>query len=266
MSFTCGHAPSRFTRGSESAEPASVAAASTPIRLFGRRGPAAYPRVLTPSVVLKSTSAKRISALVSSPAMFAPTQSATAAFPASRVLASVPHTQRKDLVVSRSDRVRLEAGLLLQDREDPALGTLSEVMRIAGERVRRHACDHRCNSLDTSSNRNEGTRSLTTNAVGICRQAGRGVDGCCAVDRFGRVVGACGAVVAEDAAAFSLSGPEAAARSRGVAGDLVRAAYRDRLAASAAGAGLREWRDLLPALGRVAESKGVGAAARALAC
>jgi hypothetical protein len=34
-----------------------------------------------------------------------------------------------------------------------------------------------------SSNRNEGTRSLTTNAVGIRRQAGRGADGCCAVGR-----------------------------------------------------------------------------------
>ena len=37
---------------------------------------------------------------------------------------------------------------------------------------------------------NEGTRSLTTNAVGIRRQAERGVDGNCAVDRLGRVVGA----------------------------------------------------------------------------
>ena len=30
---------------------------------------------------------------------------------------------------------------------------------------------------------NEGTRSLTTNAVGVCRQAGRGADGCRAVGR-----------------------------------------------------------------------------------
>ncbi len=37
---------------------------------------------------------------------------------------------------------------------------------------------------------NEGTRSLLTNAVGICRQAWRGADGCCAVDRVGRAVGA----------------------------------------------------------------------------
>jgi Putative transposase of IS4/5 family (DUF4096) len=32
----------------------------------------------------------------------------------------------------------------------------------------------------------EGTRSLMTNGVGIRRQARRGADGCCAVDRFGR--------------------------------------------------------------------------------
>ena len=114
------------------------------------------------------------------------------------------------------------------------------------------------------SNHNEGTRSLATNAVGICRQAG-GSDGCCAVDRLGRVVEAGRAVVAEDAAALSLSRPEAVARSGGVAGNLVRAAHGHRLAASAAGAGLRERCDLLPALGRVAEREGVGAAACALA-
>jgi predicted RNA-binding Zn ribbon-like protein len=58
-----------------------------------------------------------------------------------------------------------------------------------------------------NSNRNEGTRSLTTNAVGIRRQAGRGADGCCAVDRFGRTVGAARAAFAEGGAAFPLSGP-----------------------------------------------------------
>src|SRR5262245_36582528 len=52
------------------------------------------------------------------------------------------------------------------------------------------------------------------NAVGIRRQAGRGVDGCCAVDRLGRVVGVGRAAVAEGGAAGSA----------GVAGDLVRAA------------------------------------------
>jgi Putative transposase of IS4/5 family (DUF4096) len=36
---------------------------------------------------------------------------------------------------------------------------------------------------------NEGTRSLTTNAIGIRRQAGRDADGCRAVDRFRRAVG-----------------------------------------------------------------------------
>jgi catechol 2,3-dioxygenase-like lactoylglutathione lyase family enzyme len=59
----------------------------------------------------------------------------------------------------------------------------------------------------TNSSRNEGTRSLTTNAVGIRRQAGRGADGCCAVDRFGRAVGAARAAFAEGGAAFPLSGP-----------------------------------------------------------
>ena len=56
----------------------------------------------------------------------------------------------------------------------------------------------------------KGPASLTTNAVGIRRQAGRGADGCCAVDRVGRVVGAGRAAVAEGGAAFSLSGPQAA--------------------------------------------------------
>src|SRR2546427_13169101 len=51
-----------------------------------------------------------------------------------------------------------------------------------------------------NSNRNEGTRSLATNAVGIRRQAG-GSDGCRAVDRFGRVVGADRGAAAEGGAA-----------------------------------------------------------------
>src|SRR5207244_8227310 len=54
------------------------------------------------------------------------------------------------------------------------------------------------------SNRNEGTRSLATNAVGIRRQAGRGADGCCAVDRVGWAVGAVRAVAAGGGAAFPL--------------------------------------------------------------
>jgi hypothetical protein len=36
------------------------------------------------------------------------------------------------------------------------------------------------------SNRRRGTPSVTTKSVGIRRQAGRGADGCCAVDRVGR--------------------------------------------------------------------------------
>jgi Transposase DDE domain len=40
----------------------------------------------------------------------------------------------------------------------------------------RHVCANRTRLL------NEVTRSLATNAVGICRQAGRGADGYCAVE------------------------------------------------------------------------------------
>src|SRR5207245_3663765 len=38
-----------------------------------------------------------------------------------------------------------------------------------------------------SSHRNEETGSLTANGVGTCRQAWRGADGCCALDRVGRL-------------------------------------------------------------------------------
>src|SRR6476661_6357700 len=63
-----------------------------------------------------------------------------------------------------------------------------------------------------NSLRNEGTCSLTAKAVGTCRQAGRGVDGCeFAVGGLGRVVAAGRAVAAEGRAALSLSGSEAAA-------------------------------------------------------
>src|SRR6266545_3653965 len=97
-----------------------------------------------------------------------------------------------------------------------------------------------------------------TNAVGIRRQAGRGADGCCAVDRVGRVVGADRAAAAEAEAPPALSGPEALAGPAGAAGDSVRAAHGDRLAASAARARLRFRLDLLPAAGRVAAGRYVG--------
>src|SRR5438128_12258773 len=98
-----------------------------------------------------------------------------------------------------------------------------------------------------SSFRNEGTRSLATNAVGICRQAGRGADGCRAVDRVGRVVGVGRAAAAGEGAALSLSGSEAAAGSGGAAGDPVRVADGDLVDAPAGRARLRLGRDLLAA-------------------
>jgi hypothetical protein len=58
---------------------------------------------------------------------------------------------------------------------------------------------------------NEGTRSLTTKAVSIRRQAERGADGERAVGRLGRAVGAGRAAVAEAGASVSLSGEEASA-------------------------------------------------------
>src|SRR5947209_2299880 len=95
------------------------------------------------------------------------------------------------------------------------------------EPVWRLAAARQDRPLTKSSFRNEGTRSLTTNAVGIRRQAGRGADGCCAVDRFGRVVGVGRAAVAGEGAALSLSGSQAAAGSAGAAGDFVRVAHGD---------------------------------------
>src|SRR5215203_4511126 len=86
-------------------------------------------------------------------------------------------------------------------------------------------------------------------AVGTCRQAGEGAGVCRAVDRVGRVVGADRAVVAEGGAALPVPGSQAAAGSGGLAGDLVRAAHGDRLAAPAARARLRLRLDLLSALG-----------------
>jgi Transposase DDE domain len=113
---------------------------------------------------------------------------------------------------------------------------------------------------------NEGTRSLTTKAVGIRRQGGRGADGRCAVDRLGRVVGAGRAVAAESRAAFPLPGSEAAAGSAGAAGDLVRAAHRDRVDAVTGRARFWLWCHVLAALGRVAAGGSVGATARGAAC
>src|SRR4029077_1009460 len=109
-----------------------------------------------------------------------------------------------------------------------------------------------------SSFRNDaGTRVVMAKAVGTCRQAGRGADGRCAVDRLGRVVGVGRAAAAEGGATGSLSGSEAVAGSAGAAGDLVRAAHGDLVAASAARARLRLRRDLLAADGRVAEGRGL---------
>jgi transposase-like protein len=84
------------------------------------------------------------------------------------------------------------------------------------------------------SNRNEGACSLTSNAVGIRRQGERGADGYRTVGCVGWFVGADRAAVAEGGASLPLSRSQAAARPGRVAGDLVRAAHGDRLAASAA--------------------------------
>src|SRR5215216_5779642 len=117
-----------------------------------------------------------------------------------------------------------------------------------------------------SSFRNEGTRSLMTNAVGIRRQAERGADGRPAVDRLGRAVGAGRAAVAGEGAALPLSRPEAVAGPGGAAGDLVRAAYGDLVDAPASRAWVRFRRHLLAASRRVAEGGRLGAATRAAAC
>jgi transposase len=95
---------------------------------------------------------------------------------------------------------------------------------------------------------NEGTRPLMANGVGIRRQAWRGADGCCAVDRLGRVVGAGRAVASDRGASVPLSGSQAFAGQAGVAGDLVRVAHGDRVDAPAArlgfGSGVTCWRRL----------------------
>src|SRR5437870_8917920 len=78
-------------------------------------------------------------------------------------------------------------------------------------------------------------------------------------------MGADRAVAAGEAAAFPLSGPQAARRPAGVAGDLVRVAQRDRLGASAARARLWLRHDGLAAASRLAAGRSVGAAARTAA-
>ena len=105
-----------------------------------------------------------------------------------------------------------------------------------------------------------------TNAVGIRRQAGRGADGCCAVGRLGRVVGACRAAAAEEGAAFPLPGSQAVAGPAGVAGDLVRACTPGspgRICRAELGFGSGV--DLLAATRRVAASGRLGATARVAA-
>src|SRR5438105_131795 len=76
-----------------------------------------------------------------------------------------------------------------------------------------------------------------------------GTNGCCAVDRLGWVVGAGRAFLAAAGTALPLSGAQAFRRSSRAAGDLVRLAYGDRVAASSARAWLRLGLDLLPAFG-----------------
>src|SRR6266511_4355076 len=92
--------------------------------------------------------------------------------------------------------------------------------------------------------------------------------GCRWLSRRGLCLTSCGSwlsAVAEGGATVSLSGPEAAVGSAGVAGDLVRVAHGDVVDASTARAGFRFGRDLLAAVGRVAEGRCLGAAARAAA-
>src|SRR5204863_1317272 len=86
-----------------------------------------------------------------------------------------------------------------------------------------------------------------------------------AVDGVGWVVGGDRAVVAAAGAALPLSGSQALARPRGLAGHPVCAAQRCRLGALAAGAWLRLGLDVLAAYGRVATRGCVGSAARAAA-
>ena len=93
-----------------------------------------------------------------------------------------------------------------------------------------------------------GTRALTTNGVGIRRQGGRGADGCCAVDRLGRVVGADRAAAAEEGAVAS-GWAQPPSGSADAVGDPVCAPHRDRLEAPSGGAWVRLGRHLLAAAG-----------------
>src|SRR5215204_4111331 len=73
------------------------------------------------------------------------------------------------------------------------------------------------------------------------------------------------AAASEGRAAVSLPGPQAAAGSAGVAGDLVCAAHRNCLAAAAGGARVRLGDHLLAASGRVAAGRRLGGASCAVA-
>ena len=72
--------------------------------------------------------------------------------------------------------------------------------------------------------------------------------------------GADRAFAADEAAAFPLTGTQAARRPAGVAGDLVRVAHRDRLGASAARARLWLRHDRLAEASRLAAGRSVGGA------
>ena len=99
------------------------------------------------------------------------------------------------------------------------------------------------------SNRNEGTRQLTTNAVGTCRQAGRGADGRCAVDRVGRVVARIEPLLPRVQRRFRYPGRKRLRIGRRCRGSC-SCSHRDRVAASAARARLRLGLDLLSPAGR----------------
>jgi len=97
-------------------------------------------------------------------------------------------------------------------------------------------------------------------AVGTCRQA-RG--GCRWQLHRGWCRVSCGtgsSRCCREWRVLPLPRPEASAWPAGATGDHVRAADGDRLAPSAGRARLRRWLDLLPADGRVAEGRSVGAA------
>src|SRR5450756_905891 len=113
-----------------------------------------------------------------------------------------------------------------------------------------------------NSFQNAGWPIMTANLPCDRRRVERGPDGRASMDRARRALGADRAAAARASAALALPGAQAPAGAPGAVRHPLRAAQRQRLAASAARAGLRLGHHLLATPRRVAVGRRLGRAAR----